>query len=365
MSNVYKKALMLKAENNSFRTMCSYVLLKYEQFGKTKNITLSPLTPFLSEKQRFFIAMCDSENNFCVYPLPPDNGNTVNISDSRSFNAENGFCAAIFSIKPDKDDFYDCESCFFGYGNDNLPHLSQLKNNFLQKITAQYNKKISDEQITSDDNLSGKHNGEDTINDSQAHKYDDEAIADENYFLKENFNDGNVFSHDFNTRITQEKEKTLTERDSREPLHKQTSCDKTNEQKSTNTQTDNCNPLGNETAESACLFKNDAPQFYRTVKDKIDDLFLKNPPIDSLSQLIPDSKWIKFVYKNSGFYIVGIIYKNNLPKYIAYGVPGEKDIKPKGFKQYTLFIPESFFNLNQGYWCIFQNAETGEREKTD
>lgn len=365
MGNVYKKALMLKAENASFRTICSYVLLKYEQFGKTKNITISPLTPFLSDEQKFFIALCDGENNFCVHRLPPDNGNTVNMSDNRLFNAENGFCAAIFSVNPQKDDFYDCESCFWGYSNENLPDLIRLKSNFLQKVSALKNSKtISDEQTTADGNLTRKHNDEDTINDSRAYKYDDEAIADENYFLKENFNDGNILLPDYNIRNTQEKEKNLTE-NSNEPLHKQTSCDKANEQKATNTQTNNCNPLGNETAESACPFKNDLPRFYRTVKDKIDDLFLKNPPISSLSQLIPDSKWVKSTYKNSGFYIVGIIYATDLPKYIVYGVPGEKNVKPKGFQQYTLFIPESFFNLNNGYWCVFQNAETGEREKID
>lgn len=373
MNNVYKKALMLKAESAYFRAACSYVLLKYEQFGKTKNITLSPLTSFLNNEQKFFIVLSDGANNFCVYPLPQNGTNTVNISENREFCAEKGFCAAIFSVKRDDDDFYTCESCFFGYTDNKLPDLSELKNNLLQTINLQVlNQTPNSTSINEKD--ATKPLITPTLNDytanqteakgRQSQQYNDEAIATENYFLKENFYNGNIALTDFNIRNTQE-ETTQFKENNYELLHTQTSCDKANGQKRTNTQTNNYNPPRDETPESACYIKNSLPEFYRTIKDKIEELFLKSPPIGSLSQLIPDSKWIKSTYKNSGYYVVGIIFANNIPQYIVYGVPGENTIKPKGFQKYTVFIPESFFCLNKGYWCMFQNAQTGERENPD
>ncbi len=369
MNNVYKKALMLKPESAYFRAACSYVLLKYEQFGKTKNITLSPLTSFLNNELKFFIVLSDGAKKFCVYPLPQRGTNTVNISDNCEFCAEKGFCAAIFSIKKDDGDFCTCESCFFGYSDNGLPDLSDLKNHLLKKINLQpINQTSNNAKINKNDISTPSLNvcaaEQITINDNQSRQYNDEAIATENYFLRENFYNDNIASTNFNMRNTQE-ETTQFKEDNYELLHKQTSCDKANGQKRTNSQTNNYNPPRDETAESACHIKNAMSEFYRTIKDKIEELFLKSQPIGSLSQLIPDSKWIKSTYKNNGYYVVGIIFANNIPQYIVYGVPGENTVKPKGFQKYAVFIPESFFCLNKGYWCIFQNAQTGERENPD
>ena len=98
------------------------------------------------------------------------------------------------------------------------------------------------------------------------------------------------------------------------------------------------------------------------IKDDLDELFEKYPPISSLSQVIPNSKWVKINYGSNSFYAVGIIYENNFVKYLVYAVPGKRELAPKGFESYSYFIPESIFDLSgNGFWCTFQSAEDGKR----
>lgn len=55
------------------------------------------------------------------------------------------------------------------------------------------------------------------------------------------------------------------------------------------------------------------------------------------------------------FYYFGAVYENDSVKYFVYAVPSKRGNPPKGFEN-GFFIPESFFNLQTGYYCLFQKS---------
>ncbi|MGN1099001.1 MAG: hypothetical protein ACI4S9_01525 [Christensenellales bacterium] len=98
--------------------------------------------------------------------------------------------------------------------------------------------------------------------------------------------------------------------------------------------------------------------FYYSVKKTLDELFICYPRDEAMEKLIP-GKWIR-IENEEGYYVVGIIYEDEQPAYICYGVP-ETDGKkpPKELEPYCELIRGG----NEGYWMLFQNADTGETLK--
>lgn len=110
--------------------------------------------------------------------------------------------------------------------------------------------------------------------------------------------------------------------------------------------------------------ENLTPPFYLSVKDEIENLFEKYPPEPALNELIPDSRWVKIDYGGGKDYVVGVIDENGVPAHIAYGIKGNRIFKPRAASDYSLFFPVSRFILgDEGYWCMFQSAQSGETEK--
>lgn len=169
--------------------------------------------------------------------------------------------------------------------------------------------------------------------------YDDEAVATENYFEDElkycEVENDSLSDAAFNAEPNDENNKEQTQSDS--------------------------DIKQNDSHLRACPFIKRQPRFYEEKHDEIEQLFNKYPPISSLSQYIPESKWIKIGYKKDGYYIIGVIKKADVPLYIVYGVPGNREFRPRGFEKYSVFLPESLFASNdRGFWCTFQDAESGE-----
>ncbi len=102
--------------------------------------------------------------------------------------------------------------------------------------------------------------------------------------------------------------------------------------------------------------------FFESVRKEMDELFESFPKEESLSKMVAESKWVKVSYEGEKSYVVGIIYSEQTPLFICYGVPGKFGEKPSEFKGYCSFIPSSPFALEKdGYWVIYQDARTGER----
>ena len=104
-------------------------------------------------------------------------------------------------------------------------------------------------------------------------------------------------------------------------------------------------------------------KFFDMISDQLYELFNRYPKEENLSKLIDNSQWIKIVddYDNIN-HVVGIIKDNDDIKYICYGVKGnyyqEPPVEMRGYSQWLptdINHPE-----NNGYWTMYQDADTGE-----
>ena len=175
----------------------------------------------------------------------------------------------------------------------------------------------------------------------QANKfYDDEKIADENYYL----NKSEVI-----------KDEKLLLRPSAFSSDGESDKKKEDEKKEDKT-------FGDE--KDNIIFDEKRP-FYLTVKEELDKLFSSYQREDSLKVSIPSGDFIKVTYGENEYYVVGIIREKNLPKYICYGIPSVyQTTPPEALKGISSFIPVSVFDLKgEGYFMIFQDAITGECKK--
>lgn len=111
------------------------------------------------------------------------------------------------------------------------------------------------------------------------------------------------------------------------------------------------------------LETNTTHDFYNMIAEQLQELFDKYPSENNLSKLIDNSKWCKINrdFDNS-YYVVGIIYNNNDIKYICYGVPGNYNIQPpREMQGYSQWLPTDATDpYNNGYWVMYQDADTGE-----
>ena len=99
--------------------------------------------------------------------------------------------------------------------------------------------------------------------------------------------------------------------------------------------------------------------FFGLIGNQIDQLFATFPEDTQLSNIIPDSKWVKVDYENNGKeYVFGLIYENDEIKYICYGVPGNIDeLPPDELMPYSQWLS---IDDNNGYWLMYQDALTGD-----
>ena len=103
--------------------------------------------------------------------------------------------------------------------------------------------------------------------------------------------------------------------------------------------------------------------FYNMLSEQIDELFDKYPHEYTLEKLIDNSKWVKITYEsNSKPYVVGLIFDGDDIKYICYGVPGKYDTpQPNELIGYSQWLPTDVNDpYNNGYWVMYQDADTGE-----
>ena len=108
--------------------------------------------------------------------------------------------------------------------------------------------------------------------------------------------------------------------------------------------------------------------FFDGIKEQIETLFNKFPEEEILKEIIPDSKWVKIDYEEKGeYYVVGLLYENDVVKYVCYGVPSiYSDEPPKDLQGFAQWLPiDSVKQEGFGYWLTYQDATTGENVKLE
>lgn len=104
-------------------------------------------------------------------------------------------------------------------------------------------------------------------------------------------------------------------------------------------------------------------QFYDMIADQLNELFARYPREENLCKLIENSDWVKIDTEiDNKYHVVGIIYLNDDIRYICYGVPGSYDNEPPvEMRNYSQWLPTDTLDpYNQGYWVMYQDADTGE-----
>lgn len=181
-------------------------------------------------------------------------------------------------------------------------------------------------------------------------EYEDEAIAEENYYeYAETCKDGGAIR-------TDKKE----EKNRGEVRGDETAFSTVKEEES-----------GVKTAESATYVGSNGKSgpinpivqdgiFYERMKDEIDKILSKYPTEKPLEDMIEDSKWVRISYGEGGFYVFGVLYSDGKPRYVCYGVPAtQSNNPPQSMEGLASFLPASPEDTENGYWVMYQDAETG------
>ena len=111
--------------------------------------------------------------------------------------------------------------------------------------------------------------------------------------------------------------------------------------------------------------KEEKKSFLQEMTPHIKNLFSQNPNEDYLEKLIPSSKFVKVSLDEQNYYVLGLIYEEDVIKYICYGVPGIfQKTPPKQLSGYPFWFPlDEDKKDGFGYWLSYQDAESGESVK--
>ncbi|MEG1529404.1 MAG: hypothetical protein RR405_03525 [Clostridia bacterium] len=104
----------------------------------------------------------------------------------------------------------------------------------------------------------------------------------------------------------------------------------------------------------------DGKNFYLAVKPQIDEMFVCYPIEKKLTEAVPNSKWVH-IDADDDFYVVGLLYDNEKPAFICYGIPGKYSIKPPSdLAEMCVWLPTNVEDkYGDGFWVIYQSAVDG------
>lgn len=103
--------------------------------------------------------------------------------------------------------------------------------------------------------------------------------------------------------------------------------------------------------------------FYDRISYQVEKMFVSNQKEQILDEIIPNSKFCRVEFDDkSGYYIFGIIYEADRPKYLCYGVPAKKDSEPpKELTNFYQWLPVDVEDESgDGYYIMYQDALTGK-----
>ncbi len=99
--------------------------------------------------------------------------------------------------------------------------------------------------------------------------------------------------------------------------------------------------------------------FYEKMKAEIEGLLSAYPACTALENAISGSRWVEIGYGDGKFYVFGVIYFENSPRYICYGVPSDNPSEPpESMRSMASFFPAKT-RLGEGFWIMYQDADTG------
>ena len=194
----------------------------------------------------------------------------------------------------------------------------------------------------------GKENAERQANTA----YDDEAIAEVNYYERSADESGSAVCEDKaqkeDGRTDGEDEETFGSfKKQKEPLDKAYYGGKAEDSGKTPRKT------APRKAKKPRLAGGD---FYLRMRPEIEKIFSAYPKEESLERAMEGSRWAKIGYGENKYYAFGVLSVEGAPRYICYGVPStDGQNPPESLKGCASFMPVE----GGGYWIMYQDAGTG------
>lgn len=97
--------------------------------------------------------------------------------------------------------------------------------------------------------------------------------------------------------------------------------------------------------------------YYREIAPKLREAFRKYPADETLLAAIPHSEWVKTERA-----LLGVIYEEGIPRYLCVAV---KEEPPAEAKDASVFVPVGPYSEDEGYFVVFQDADTGDYVKVE
>ena len=344
-----KKVLVLKQVNGGFsscaKPVSAIARVESENGVSDFHISIINLAPVSDAEYRAYF--CDSEKrifefNLGVRPL------SFNLQFPVCPSLEGGFAVGVYFIK----DYLPTPVCLGfsqGFGIDKTSLNKMVAEKCLNSFKSPQKEYLKVcEQHTFDKEIDSHAIPSISVPPilSTPPQYDDEAVATENYYEKDQI------------ELT---DKEILQEFNRERLsYKNEFIDYASQEK-TRESTQGFARCENEAF--ASRFQSDKQQnYYSTVKDEHEDIFNKFESESYLCSLFPSSKWAKINYAKDKFYVVGLVVEKGAPKYVCYGVPDDNPTTPpeqlKGYCSLVKLFPNT--QNKRGYWMMFQDAQNGK-----
>ena len=284
-------------------------LIKAEQYGKNLAVEISAVGFAPLSSGVYYCLIADGKGR--TETLPMRGKTTFNlISD---LDISGGFCGVICFVKN------EILPVAYGVNGDGKYDIKALAAKALLKVEKPQKPK------------------EEKRVEEAATSYDDERLAEENYFEKEEGDEcGTIEKGGSHVRV--EGGNSGEEEDAREGA--QTYAD------------------GEDVLHA---FTTDSDGFYQSIKPELDELFEKYPRDTVLENAFACSRWVR-VRGEEGApdELIGVIYEHGKAKYICYAVPAMRSAPPKELEGAGFFIPLTPYETERGFYVLYQSAATGE-----
>ena len=172
--------------------------------------------------------------------------------------------------------------------------------------------------------------------------YDDETVASENYYGKEEDEQENA-------------EQVIQNAHPQSPTESQ------------GTQAGSDAKANGDSQSVLHPFKTEADGYYASVKSEIDDLFRTYPRDKTLNGAFSCSEWVRVKgTAKQPEYLVGVLYLDDKAAYICYALAAENpDAPPDEIKNVCSFVPVNALENAAGFFVLFQSAASGECMKPE
>ncbi|MBO7377843.1 MAG: hypothetical protein J6U35_03100 [Clostridia bacterium] len=164
-------------------------------------------------------------------------------------------------------------------------------------------------------------------------RYDDFAIAEENYYEKEGENNERgafVYekTEDFSRAAPGDEEKKSGE----SGAYKDEGGDRENR-------------------------RADGETYYERIKPALRSIFSEFPKVAELERALGGSSFVKIVYAEDKYYVVGLTRDKGKPEYVVFGVPAEGGAEPPAeIEKFAYFVPCE----KSGFFLVFRDAFSGD-----